>query len=67
MKATVDVRCHVRGCDEPGTWWRRVGSGAGIYGACLCDEHSHAGLVSWSMPPWPPEVVVTQQMALEDA
>lgn len=66
LAATVDVRCHVAGCEAAGTWWRPVGSGAGALGACLCDEHVHGFLVSWSMPPYPPEVVLADQMSLEN-
>lgn len=65
LAATVDVRCHVRGCDEPGTWWRPVGSGRGVNGACLCDLHVDGYLASWTMPPFPPEVVLADQMSLE--
>lgn len=60
--ADVDVRCHVTGCDEEAAWWRPVNPGA--LGACLCDGHRDAMLVSWSVPPYPPRVEVAEQLAL---
>jgi len=60
----VTADCNVRGCDEPAEWWRTVGAGVALLGAALCDGHKNASLVSWSMPPIPPLVIVAEQLTL---